>query len=86
MKPQCPHCHTFLRDRKNLPVTWIDWAIVVALILLEQALHLPKGFALGGLLVVAGVHAVRWRRAASRVRSEEERYAIESDGDTLPKT
>jgi hypothetical protein len=58
---------------------------VVAVILLEQALHLPKGFALGGLLVVAGVHAVRWRRATSRVRSEEERYAIEPDGDTLPK-
>lgn len=77
MKPQCPHCQTFLRDRENLPVTWIDWAIVMVLILLTQTLPLPKGFGLAGVLALAGFHVLRWRRAVSRIHSEEERYAIE---------
>lgn len=77
MKPQCPHCQTFLRDRKSPPVTRVDWAIVMVLILLTQALHLPVGFGLAGVLALASFHGLRWRRAVSRIHSEEERYAIE---------
>ena len=82
MKPQCPHCQAFLHDRKKLPVTWVDWAIVVVLILLTQTLLLPKYIGLAGILSIAGFHALRGWRAASRVRSDEERYAIESNHDT----
>lgn len=84
MKPQCPHCRAFLHDRKKLPVTWVDWAIVVVLILLTQTLLLPKYIGLAGILSIAGFHALRGWRAASRVRSDEERYAIESNHDTPP--
>lgn len=81
LKPQCPHCHTFLRNKGLLPFTWVDSLVGVSLVVAVQVFRPPPGIALTGLLVLIAVQLLRWRQALSSVPSEEDRYAIE---ETVP--
>ena len=77
LKPQCPHCRSFLLDRKVLPLTWVDWLAAVSLVAAVQIFHLKAGIAWTVLLALVAIQLWRWRQAISSVRNDAERYAIE---------
>lgn len=76
-KAQCPHCKLFLRDKKVLPITWIDWVTGIALVAAVNIWHLKAPIAWILLLGLVSVQLIRLKRTWSSVRYEEERYAIE---------
>jgi uncharacterized paraquat-inducible protein A len=76
-KAQCPYCKLFLRDKKVLRLTWIDWVTGGALVVAANIWHLKIAIAGILLLGIVSVQLVRQRRAWKSVRCEEERYAVE---------
>lgn len=76
MKPQCPHCHAFLRDRTAVALTQRENLTLIA-VLIAAAFSPWTIIVQGGVLLVAiTVQLLRWRRARSVV-AEGNRYAVQ---------
>lgn len=79
LKPQCPHCQSFLLDRKVLPLTWVDSLAAISLVLAVQGFHLKAGVAVTALLVFVAIQLWRSKQLLSSVRNDAERYAIDKN-------
>lgn len=77
-KRQCPHCRSFLRDRKAVPSSSSDWGIITVLVIVSVFSPWRPDTQFVLLIFVGVVQFVRWRRARSSVHNEEDRYTIET--------
>jgi hypothetical protein len=73
--PQCPHCLTFLRDKMRPSNSWIEILSFPALGIIQTIYRLPIKIYLLGVFILISITLIRWSRAKSSVRVEEERYA-----------
>lgn len=79
-KPQCPHCNSFLRDKKIPAFSFRESAGVAALVIASSFSPWRPGTQIALLVLLVLVEIARWRHATSSVPVEEERYAAEKRG------
>jgi hypothetical protein len=77
MKPQCPHCHTFLRDRRQVLMTKYDWLIWGVPVVAMYGFHAPPAIVAIAVLLPLGVVWRRWRQVRSLPHGDTRRYAID---------
>lgn len=77
MKPQCPHCHTFLRDRNQVPMGKYDGLMWGAPVVAMYVFHAPPAIVAITLLVPLAVFWRRWRQARALAHGEAQRYGMD---------
>lgn len=78
-KPQCPHCHGFLRDRRNPPVP-VPLVLLLVAAALAARQWLPPAQAKGALAVLLLVYAVDHFRRRERQVPQRQRFAPDDAG------
>lgn len=77
--PRCPHCTSFLHDKKSAPPPSRMQQLL--LVLLVSAQFLPRHPAIFTTVLVISIglllaDLVNWRKRSGTIISEEERYAV----------